>query len=107
MPWVIIENSDMPPMPATMLIGMNTTPNTVIPGGIYADRVDQLPAQLQPLVATYSTPFKEDLYFGKIDWTLGDNNLFELTGKYRKKDELSDIGDTTTDFVAIFNAALV
>ncbi|KAB7763238.1 TonB-dependent receptor [Xanthomonas sp. LMG 12461] len=73
-----------------------TTPNTVIPGGIYADRVDQLPAQLQPLVATYSTPFKEDLYFGKIDWTLGDNNLFELTGKYRKEDELSDIGNTTT-----------
>jgi hypothetical protein len=29
MPLVIIENSDMPPTPARMLIGMNTTPNTV------------------------------------------------------------------------------
>ncbi|WOB24625.1 MULTISPECIES: TonB-dependent receptor [Xanthomonas] len=73
-----------------------TTPNVVIPGSIYSDRIDQLPAQLQPLVATYSTPFKEDLYFGKIDWTIGDNNLFELTGKYRKEDELNDVGGTST-----------
>ncbi|WP_115530540.1 TonB-dependent receptor [Xanthomonas campestris] len=73
-----------------------TTPNVVIPGSIYSDRVDQLPAQLQPLVATYSTPFKEDLYFAKIDWTIGDNNLFELSGKYRKEDELNDVGGTST-----------
>ncbi|WP_161963657.1 TonB-dependent receptor [Xanthomonas arboricola] len=73
-----------------------TTPNVVIPGSIYSDRIDQLPTQLQPLVATYSTPFKEDLYFGKIDWTIGDNNLFELTGKYRKEDELNDVGRTST-----------
>ncbi|MCC8538723.1 TonB-dependent receptor domain-containing protein [Xanthomonas axonopodis pv. poinsettiicola] len=73
-----------------------TTPNVVIPGSIYSDRVDQLPAQLQPLVVTSSTPFKEDLYFGKIDWTIGDNHLFELTGKYRKEDELNDVGRTST-----------
>ncbi|MCC4603567.1 TonB-dependent receptor [Xanthomonas campestris] len=73
-----------------------STPNVVIPGSIYSDRVDQLPAQLQPLVVTSSTPFKEDLYFGKIDWTIGDNNLFELTGKYRKEDELNDVGQTST-----------
>ncbi|MBV6862017.1 TonB-dependent receptor [Xanthomonas euvesicatoria] len=73
-----------------------TTPNVVIPGSIYSDRVDQLPAQLQPLVVTSSTPFKEDLYFGKIDWTIGENNLFELTGKYRKEDELNDVGRTST-----------
>ncbi|MCL1530697.1 TonB-dependent receptor [Xanthomonas nasturtii] len=73
-----------------------TTPNVVIPGSIYSDRVDQLPAQLQPLVVTSSTPFKEDLYFGKIDWTIGDNHLFELTGKYRKEDELNDVGSTST-----------
>ncbi|MCF5924670.1 TonB-dependent receptor, partial [Xanthomonas perforans] len=72
------------------------TPNVVIPGSIYSDRVDQLPAQLQPLVVTSSTPFKEDLYFGKIDWTIGENNLFELTGKYRKEDELNDVGRTST-----------
>ncbi|MGS0603133.1 TonB-dependent receptor [Xanthomonas oryzae pv. oryzicola] len=73
-----------------------TTPNVVIPGSIYSDRVDQLPVQLQPLVVTSSTPFKEDLYFGKIDWTIGQNNLFELTGKYRKEDELNDVGQTST-----------
>ncbi|OQP82370.1 hypothetical protein IA54_003355 [Xanthomonas phaseoli pv. syngonii LMG 9055] len=73
-----------------------TTPNVVIPGSIYSDRLDQLPAQLQPLVVTSSTPFKEDLYFGKIDWTIGENNLFELTGKYRKEDELNDVGRTST-----------
>jgi outer membrane receptor protein involved in Fe transport len=73
-----------------------TTPNTVIPGSIYSDRVSELPSWMQPLVVTYSTPFKEDLYFGKIDWTIGDNNLFELTAKYREEEELSDIGGTTT-----------
>lgn len=73
-----------------------TTPNVVIPGSIYSDRVDQLPAQLQPLVVTSSTPFKEDLYFGKIDWTIGENSLFELIGKYRKEDELNDVGQTST-----------
>ncbi|MCC8554534.1 TonB-dependent receptor [Xanthomonas hortorum] len=73
-----------------------TTPNVVIPGSIYSDRIDQLPTQLQPLVATYSTPFKEDLYFAKIDWTIGENNLFELSGKYRKEDELNDVGGTST-----------
>jgi outer membrane receptor protein involved in Fe transport len=73
-----------------------TTPATVIPGSIYSNRVDELPENLQPLVRTQSSPFKEDLYFGKIDWTIGDNNLFELTGKYRKEDGLGDLGDTTT-----------
>jgi outer membrane receptor protein involved in Fe transport len=73
-----------------------TTPATVIPGSIYSNRVDELPENLQPLVRTQSAPFKEDLYFGKIDWTIGDNSLFELTGKYRKEDGLGDLGDTTT-----------
>ncbi|SEL88717.1 Carboxypeptidase regulatory-like domain-containing protein [Pseudoxanthomonas sp. GM95] len=73
-----------------------TTPATVIPGSIYSNRVDELPEDLQPLVRTQSSPFKEDLYFGKIDWTLGENSLFELTGKYRKEDGLGDLGDTTT-----------
>jgi outer membrane receptor protein involved in Fe transport len=73
-----------------------TTPATVIPGSIYSNRVDELPEDLQPLVRTQSSPFKEDLYFGKIDWTIGENNLFELSGKYRKEDGLGDLGDTTT-----------
>ncbi|MFT4246821.1 MAG: TonB-dependent receptor [Pseudomonas sp.] len=72
-----------------------TTPATVIPGSIYSDRVSSLPSWMQPLVTTYSSPFKEDLYFGKIDWTAG-NSLFEFTTKYRKEDGLGDLGDTTT-----------
>ena len=54
----------------------------------------ELPAELQPLVlATTSAPFKEDLYFGKIDWTPGDAHLFELSAKHRSEDELTNIGN--------------
>ncbi|NEK92513.1 MAG: hypothetical protein G3W63_23765, partial [Xanthomonas euvesicatoria] len=28
--------------------------------------------------------------------TIGDNSLFELSGKYRKEDELNDVGGTST-----------
>jgi hypothetical protein len=59
--------------------------------------VAQLPTDLQALASsTSSAPFKEDLYFAKLDWEPGDNHLFELSAKYRKEDELTGIGGTRT-----------
>jgi len=71
------------------------SPRTVTPGRNF--RIDQLPAALQPLARnTTSAPFKEDLFFGKLSWTPGDNHLVELTGKYRDEDELTNIGGVNT-----------
>ncbi|GAB3516418.1 TonB-dependent receptor [Pseudoxanthomonas daejeonensis] len=51
--------------------------------------VDQLPPELQSQFGngTFTSPFKEDLYFGKIDWAVGENHYFELTAKYRDESE--------------------
>ncbi|MEL1266213.1 TonB-dependent receptor [Pseudoxanthomonas putridarboris] len=56
---------------------------------------DDLPANLQDAYGNgaFSSPFKEDLYFGKIDWLFGENHLFELTAKYRDESELTGAGD--------------
>ncbi|MGD5980655.1 hypothetical protein QUU99_22600, partial [Xanthomonas citri pv. citri] len=68
-----------------------SSPRAIIPGRNY--RIDQLPAQFQEMTRqSPSAPFKEDLYFGKIDWTPGDNHLIEFTAKYRTEDELTNIG---------------
>ncbi|KRG68811.1 TonB-dependent receptor [Pseudoxanthomonas dokdonensis] len=69
------------------------TPRSVIPGRQYP--VENLPPDLQAAVRdTVSSPFSEDLYFGKIDWTLGDAHLLELTMKRREEEELTNIGGT-------------
>lgn len=71
------------------------SPRTVRPGRNFP--VELLPADLQQLVRnTTSAPFHEDLFFGKIDWAIGDNHLVELTGKYRDEDELTNIGGINT-----------
>lgn len=62
--------------------------------------VSQIPTALQPLVTTNSAPFKEDLFFGKIDWSPSDNSLFELTTKYRRESglEINDNSPQTLPF---------
>lgn len=56
--------------------------------------IAQLPSDLQALAnATTGAPFQEDLYFGKIDWQVTDNQRVELTAKYRTEDELTNVGN--------------
>lgn len=71
------------------------SPKTIVPGRSLT--VDQLPERFRPLVLeTPSAPFRENLYFGKIDWSPGDAHLIELTTKYRKEDELTNVGGAST-----------
>jgi len=51
--------------------------------------VSDLPPELQREFGngTFTSPFKEDLYFGKIDWLIGEDHYFELTAKYRDESE--------------------
>jgi len=56
-----------------------------------------LPAELAALTGPSSTPFNEDLYFGKLTWQLGDANLLELSVKRREESEIKDIGGQNTE----------
>ena len=69
-------------------------PATVIPGRNFA--VSSLPSQYQDLVGPVSLPFKEDLYFGKIDWLVGMDHYFEFTVKHRAETEITNIGGVNT-----------
>ena len=52
--------------------------------------VGDLPSGLQGLAnETTGAPFEEDLYFGKIDYTPDENQLWELSVKYRTENELT------------------
>src|SRR5690606_8129571 len=70
------------------------SPRTVTPGQGFESRVGELPAALQPLVGTFSSPFKQDMFFGKLTWTPGDAHLVELTTKIREEDELGNFDGT-------------
>ncbi len=47
--------------------------------------VSSIPQQYQDDFGTFAQTFKEDLYFGKIDIVPTDNDLIELSGKYRNE----------------------
>ena len=51
---------------------------------------DDLPLAWREQLGAASTPFKEDLYFGKLDWSINEENLVDLS--YRRREE-SDIGN--------------
>jgi outer membrane receptor protein involved in Fe transport len=76
------------------------TPITVVPGG---DQVywSQLPASAQAQFGPASLPFKEDDWFGKIDFEPSDKDRFEISGKYRDETSLSGIGGVSTATAAL------
>jgi outer membrane receptor protein involved in Fe transport len=55
--------------------------------------IDQLPLQFQEEygTGTVSAPFNEDLFFGKVDWLIGEDHYFELTAKYRDETEIIQV----------------
>ncbi|HZX76449.1 TonB-dependent receptor [Lysobacter sp.] len=68
------------------------SPRTLDPGRGY-EIADFPPAlQLEAGSGLFNAPFKEDLYFGKVDWLIGENHYFELSGKYRDEEELTNTG---------------
>ena len=57
--------------------------------------IADLPADFQADFGSgvFTKPFKEDLYFAKLDWLFGEDHYFELTAKYRTESELIQVGD--------------
>jgi outer membrane receptor protein involved in Fe transport len=54
-----------------------------------------LPADARAQLGPSSLPFKENLYFGKLDWEPTDRDRFELSTKIRKETQVYGAGITT------------
>lgn len=67
----------------------NKDPRTITLGG--GAPASALPPDVASQVGPTNAPFKEDLVFGKIDWQMDDAQYLELTAKYRKEHELTNV----------------
>jgi outer membrane receptor protein involved in Fe transport len=71
-----------------------TSPRTVSPGQMPPGFA--LPANLLALTGPTGSPFTEDLWFGKLTWQPGDDNLFELSLKKRDETEITNVDGVNT-----------
>lgn len=62
-----------------------------IPGGNGIDLVD-LPSEFQPLIGRETATFEEDLYFGKIDWMVSENQEVQASLKLRHESDVAGFG---------------
>jgi len=77
------------------------TPTTVVPGLIGGGYESQLPTSATAQLGPANLPFKENDWFGKIDYEPTDKDRFELSGKYRDETQVSGIGGVTTPSAAL------
>ncbi|KRF01214.1 hypothetical protein ASG87_12470 [Frateuria sp. Soil773] len=70
-----------------------TTPIAVIPAADATPGVPYLPPEVRSQFGSANLPFKENLYFGKIDWEPTDRDRFEASAQIRKEDQYGGIGD--------------
>lgn len=63
-------------------------PVTIVPDGAATGAVPSLPADAAAQLGPASQAFKQDLFFGKIDWEPTDADRFELS--YQDRDETQD-----------------
>ena len=75
------------------------TPKAVVPGVTGYDSL--LPASVQSQIGPVGLPFKENDWFGKIDFEPSDKDRFEVSGHYRHETSISGIGGVTTATAAL------
>lgn len=80
-----------------------STPRTLEIGRGFSP--SDLPPALREAYGTgsLSSPFKEDLYFGKVDWLVGEDHLFELTFKRREESDVAGVGGQTPLIAGVDN----
>ncbi len=69
------------------------------PRGIQAGQLPPgftLPAELAGLLGATTSPFTEDLWFGKLTWQPDGDNIVELSMKYRSEAEITGVGGIDT-----------
>lgn len=65
-------------------------PISVTPG--YSQGAQYLPPEVAALFGPSALPFKEDLYFAKLDWQPTDKDRFALSTKVRRETQSTNIG---------------
>ncbi len=75
------------------------TPITVVPGVTGINNL--LPANVVSQLGPSNLPFKENLYFGKIDWEPTDRDRFELSAQRRQEDQIQGIGTSNAASSAV------
>jgi outer membrane receptor protein involved in Fe transport len=78
------------------------TPIGVVPGGTVGT-ASQLPESAQAQLGPAGLPFREDLYFGKIDWEFSDRDRLEFSAKIREETAVSGTGGVTAASAAYNN----
>ena len=71
------------------------TPITVTPGVVSINNIpiaNLLPASAVAQFGPSGLPFRENLYFGKLDWEVSDRDRLELEAKVRREDQIIGIG---------------
>ncbi len=69
------------------------------PRGIQAGQLPpgfSLPTELSGLLGATSSPFTEDLWFGKLTWQPDGDNIVELSLKHRAEAEITGVGGIDT-----------
>ena len=56
----------------------------------------KLPQSVQNELGPANLPFKENNWFGKVDWEPTDRDRIEVSGKYRNENAISGIGSNST-----------
>ncbi len=70
----------------------NVVPRVVLADANVAEYVQYLPTDVQAKYGPVTQPFEEDLYFGKIDWDIGENDRIELSAQVRDETQVDGIG---------------
>lgn len=70
----------------------NEDPQDIIPGGGFTAAT--LPPEFASLVGRETSDFKEDLYFGKLDWNISESQHLEASLKYRDESAIQGFGGT-------------
>jgi outer membrane receptor protein involved in Fe transport len=70
----------------------NKDPRDVIAGNVAAE----LPAEYAALAGRQTSLFEEDLFFGKLDWSINDSQALEASIKYRDEGEVGGFGGVNT-----------
>jgi outer membrane receptor protein involved in Fe transport len=80
------------------------TPITVTPGATTLNGIDPqtlVPPSVAAQFGPNSLPFEEDEYFGKLDFEPTDSDRFETSIKYRKENQIENIGVASASSSAI------
>jgi hypothetical protein len=56
----------------------------------------QFQGQFGQFTGSFASPFKQNLAFGKIGWSIAPNQSMDFSGMYRKEHETRDFGGTTS-----------